>query len=317
MTITFRPAKRENVPLLLGVAGGTGSGKTYSALRLARGLAAGRPFAGIDTENERMNHYADAFPELQVGQIRAPFRPETYTDAVLAAEAFLTEQNVPRGHRVIVIDSMSHEWSGDGGCLDWHAELTKGDARRNQVAWATVKPAHKRMVTRLLQIGAHVIVCLRAEQKYDVVEENGKTKYVAKKSLTGLDGWIPVTEKNFPYELTASFLLTADRPGFPQPIKLEEQHKPFVPLDEELSETVGVALGEWASGESGAAVTAGAPGSPDAAAVEELEIRVLELANDPEKAATAIEKARSSKSPAELVAWLNSQVTRLERSAAA
>jgi hypothetical protein len=48
---------------------------------------------------------------------------------------------------------------------------------------------------------------------------------VPKASLTGLDGWIPIAEKNLPYELTASFLLMADKPGVPKPIKLQEQHQ--------------------------------------------------------------------------------------------
>jgi hypothetical protein len=243
MTIKFTPAKRENVPLLIGVAGGTGSGKTMSALRLARGLAGGQPFAGIDTENGRMNHYADLFPELQVARIAAPFRPEKYADAIQsAAELF----------PVVVVDSASHEWAGDGGCLDWHDELMGGDQKKNLSAWIEPKKAHKRMVTRLLQVDAHVVMCFRAEPKVEVVAGN---KIEPKKSITGLDGWIPISEKNLPYELTASFLLMADNPGVPKPIKLNEQHKAFVPLDQPLSEDTGKQLASWAAG--GAAKTNG------------------------------------------------------------
>lgn len=248
MSFEFRPAKRENVPLLLGVAGGTGSGKTMSALLMARGIAAGQPFAGIDTENGRMSHYADRFPELHIAQIKAPFRPDRYADAIEAGAAYLAEQNVPRGHRVVVVDSMSHEWAGDGGCLDWHDEIIDGDRKRSPVAWATIKRSHKRLVTRLLQLDAHVIACLRAEPKVDIVRDGGELKFVPKQSLTGLDGWLPITEKNFPFELTASFLLMADVPGVPRPIKLNEDHRPFVPLDRPLDEQVGRALAEWAAG---------------------------------------------------------------------
>jgi hypothetical protein len=266
VSITFRPAKREHIPLLLGVAGGTGSGKTMSALLLARGLAAGHPFAGIDTENGRMNHYADLFPELRVAQITAPFRPSKYADAIDAGAAFLEAQNVPVANRVIVVDSMSHEWAGDGGCTEWHDDLMGNDQSKNFSAWIAPKKDHKKMVTRLLQVNAHVILAFRAEPKTEVIDDPnkpGKKLYIEKRSLTGLNGWIPISEKNLPYELTASFLLMADRPGVPLPIKLQEQHKPFVPLNEPLSAEVGVALGAWASGEPGAAVTAGAPGSPD------------------------------------------------------
>jgi hypothetical protein len=228
------------MPLLIGVAGGTGSGKTMSALRLARGIADGKPFAGIDTENGRMSHYAELFPECETAAITAPFRPAKYAEAIEAADK--------AGYPVVVVDSASHEWAGDGGCLDWHDELMGGDQKKNLSAWIEPKRAHKRMVTRLLQLNAHVILCFRAEPKVEAVRKNGRTEIVPKASLTGLDGWIPIAEKNLPYELTASFLLMADNPGVPKPIKLQEQHKPFVPLDEPLTEATGKHLAEWARG---------------------------------------------------------------------
>jgi len=240
MSFEFRPAKREQIPLLLGVAGGTGSGKTMSALLLARGIAKGEPFAFIDTENGRALMYADMFPEMQHGTISAPFRPAKYADAIEAADA--------QGFPVVVVDSMSHEWAGDGGCLDWHDELMGGDQKKNLSAWIEPKKAHKQMVTRLLQMRAHVILAFRAEPKVEAVREGGQTKIVPKASLTGLDGWLPISEKNLPYELTASFLLMADKPGVPQPIKLQEQHKPFVPLDRPLAEQTGAQLAAWAAG---------------------------------------------------------------------
>ena len=250
MSFEFSQVRRENVPLLLGVAGGTGSGKTFSALLLARGLAAGEPFAFIDTENGRAKHYADLFPEMRHGEIHAPFRPGKYADAVEAADK--------AGYPVIIVDSASHAWAGDGGCLDWHDEIMGGDQSMNFAAWVKPKKDHKRMVTRLLQVKAHVILCFRAEPKVEVIDDPdkpGKKKYVEKKSLTGLDGWLPISEKMLPYELTASFLLMADRPGVPKPIKLQEQHRPLIPLDAPLSAEVGVALAEWARG--GAVVETG------------------------------------------------------------
>jgi hypothetical protein len=75
MTITFRPAVREGVPLLLGLAGGTGSGKTWSAMVLAKGLAGDKPFAVVDTENGRAKHYADDF-RFDVTDLHAPCVPK-------------------------------------------------------------------------------------------------------------------------------------------------------------------------------------------------------------------------------------------------
>ena len=57
MSVSFREARREGVPLLLGLAGGTGSGKTWSAMTLAKGLAGAKRFAVIDTENGRAKHW--------------------------------------------------------------------------------------------------------------------------------------------------------------------------------------------------------------------------------------------------------------------
>jgi hypothetical protein len=254
----FRPAKRESLPLLLGLAGGTGSGKTFSALRLARGIAGGEPFAIIDTENGRAKFYADAFPEMRHTDITAPFRPAKYADAIQAADA--------AGFPVVLVDSGSHEWAGDGGCLDWHDDLMGGDQKKNLSAWIEPKREHKKMVTRLLQVKAHVIICFRAEPKVEAIREGGQTKIIAKPSLTGLDGWIPISEKMLPYELTASFLLMADHPGVPKPIKLPGDLAPFVPLDQPISEETGKRLAEWARGGS-ALSTGAAPG--DAAAPAE------------------------------------------------
>ncbi len=243
MSITFRQVQRENVKLLIGIAGGTGAGKTMSALRVARGLSGGAPFAFIDTENGRAKHYADLFPEMRHAEIHAPFRPMKYTEAIEAAD---------KEFGVIVVDSASHEWAGDGGCLDWHDEIMGTNEKKNMMAWIEPKREHKRMMTKLLQVDAHVVMCFRAEPKVEVVTEKGQQKIIAKRSLVGLDGWIPISEKMQPFEMTASFLMMADRPGVPLPIKLEEQHRPLVPLDEPMTELVGEALATWAVGGSAA-----------------------------------------------------------------
>lgn len=250
MTFTFRPAGRENVPLLIGIAGGTGSGKTFTAMRLASGIAGDKPFAVIDTENGRARHYADQF-KFDHGDLRGPFRPECYEEAIKAADA--------AGYPVIIVDSASHVWAGHGGVLDWQeAELDRmaGDDWKKResckmAAWIKPKMAHKQMVDTLLQVRAHVILCFRAEEKIEMVRgEGGKMKIQPKTSLTGINGWMPVCEKNLPFELTASFLLTADAPGVPKPIKLQQQHREFFPLDKQITEDSGEALATWARGHS-------------------------------------------------------------------
>src|SRR3990167_5626785 len=236
MSFQIRPATRENASLLIGLAGGTGSGKTMSALRLATGMVGrGKAFGVIDTESGRAKHYAPkkgSEPDFRTtfrfdhGELAAPFRPDAYAEAIKAADA--------AGYGAIVVDSASHEHAGEGGLLEWHEEETSrmaGDdwKKRENVkmaAWIKPKMAHKAMVQRLLQVRAHLILCFRAEEKIEMVRDgNGRMQIVPKKSRTGLDGWIPICEKTLPYELTASFLLIADAPGVPHPIKLQEQHR--------------------------------------------------------------------------------------------
>ena len=240
MTFSFRPAVRKNASLLIGLIGASGSGKTYSAMRLAKGIAGDKPFAVIDTEAGRALHYSGQF-EFDHGDLHPPFRPEAYSDAIHAADA--------AGYPVIVVDSMSHEHAGEGGLLDWQEEeLTRmaGDDYRKResckmASWIKPKMAHKQMVQRLLQVRAHLILCFRAEEKVAIEKsETGKTVIVPK-------GWQPVCEKNLPYELTASFLLTCDKPGYPNPIKLQEQHRALFSRPT-IDEESGRLIAAWASG---------------------------------------------------------------------
>jgi len=247
MAFTFRPAARENVGLLIGLSGSSGSGKTYTAMRLAKGIAGDRAFAVIDTEAGRAKHYADQF-KFDHGDLTPPFRPDTYAEAIAAADK--------AKYPVIVVDSMSHEWAGDGGILDWQDDevtrMAKDDvARREAVkmaAWIKPKMAHKQMVQRLLQVRAHLILCFRAEAKIEMVKVGGKLEIREKQSPAGLNGWIPIAEKSLPYELTVSFLLMADKPGVPLAIKLQEQHKALFPLDKPITEESGARLAAWAKG---------------------------------------------------------------------
>ena len=297
MTITFRAAKRENVPLLLGLAGGTGSGKTLSAMKLAKGLAGDARFAVIDTESGRAKHYADDFA-FDHADLTAPFRPNAYADAIKAAD--------DAGYPVVVVDSMSHEHAGEGGLLDMHEEEFQRLGGRDAVkmtAWIAPKMEHKRFVSRLLQLRSHLILCFRAEEKTEIVKEGGRTVVRAKQSLTGLDGWLPITEKNLPYELTMSSLLTVDAPGVPRPIKLPEQLRPFVPLDKPIVEETGRQLALWAAGSADV--------SPDE--VRALTDELLELADKlgtREATVARIDANRGDHDQAAHARWLRAQVAR-------
>jgi hypothetical protein len=271
----FRPAVRKNVPLLILLAGGTGAGKTESALRLATGMADGKPFAVIDTERGRALHKADDYDFLHV-DFDEPFTPERYVEAIKAAD--------DQGFPVIVIDSGSHEYEGVGGVLEIqeaeHKRLGGGENTK-MISWATAKGRHKLYRNALLRTRANVIVCHRAEDKIEIgKDDRGKTVVRPKESLTGLGGWIPICEKRLPFEATISLLFTADAPGVPKPIKLERRHQALIPLDQQITEATGRALAAWAEG------AASAEGTPEGVAAEAAKAPATpELATDEQRKA--------------------------------
>jgi RecA/RadA recombinase len=143
MTFHYAPAVRERVSLIIALAAASGGGKTRSALAIARGLAGGDDsrIAYIDTEAGRALHYAVAPSEAPTadrfafmhGDLKAPFTPESYADAIKAADD-------TGKFDVIVVDSCSHEWEGEGGLHDEHqdgvaAAVEKARAAAAQNNW--------------------------------------------------------------------------------------------------------------------------------------------------------------------------------------
>ena len=237
----FKEAKKEAVGLLIGLVGASGSGKTYSAMRLATGIVGkGNRFAVIDTESRRALHYADMF-KFDHLELPAPFRPDSYANAIREADK--------AGYKAIVVDSCSHEWAGEGGILDWQEEELQRMAGDNyqkreackMAAWIKPKMSHKQMVQKLLQVRSHLILCFRAEEKVKMEKVDGKMQIVP-------IGWQPICSKEMPYELTISFLLTSDNPGIGKPIKLQEQHKVIFPSGQLISEKSGELASKWAAG---------------------------------------------------------------------
>jgi hypothetical protein len=234
MTFRFAPAVREKVSLLIALAGASGSGKTYSALRLARGFAPTGKIAFVDTEARRGLHYAGQFDFLHA-DMRPPFKPAAFIEAIRAAEQ--------AGAEVVIIDSFSHEYDGEGGIMDWADQLAEQGVK-SPGNWKEPKLAHKKMMNALLQCRASLIFCLRADEKIEIVREGGRTQV---RPL----GWMPICEKRFMFEMTASFTLTPDAPGRPRfdlPHKLQQQHRGMFVENEPISEESGRRLAEWARG---------------------------------------------------------------------
>lgn len=273
MTFQFAPAKREQVSLLIALAGASGSGKTYSALRLAKGMAPSGKIAFIDTEARRGLHYAEEF-EFIHADMRPPFRPAAFIEGIRAAEA--------AGAEVVVIDSFSMEYDGQGGIMDWADELEQSGTK-SPGNWKVPKGAHKKLMNALLQCRASIIFCLRADEKIRIARENGKT-------VVEPLGWMPICEKRFMFEMTASFTLTPDKPGVPHfdlPHKLQRQHRGMFTDTKPIDEDSGRALAAWARGGSAAPLSPAHDGAADEKTAAEWDI---ELGEEAKKGTEALQK---------------------------
>lgn len=185
----LRKATRQKTKLRVGLAGPSGSGKTYSALLMARGMAsAWDKIAMIDTEHGSGELYSH-LGEYNVITLTAPFSPERYIDAIKACEK--------AGMEVIIIDSITHEWDGTGGCLEIVEQITKASKSNNSyTAWAKVTPRHNAFIQTILQSSCHVLTTVRKKQDYAMEKDsNGKTTI----QKVGLK---EITREGFEYELT-------------------------------------------------------------------------------------------------------------------
>jgi hypothetical protein len=189
-------AEREGARLVIGLGGVSGGGKTFTALQLAWGMANydSSKVGLMCTENRRGRLYSDALKDangkvhkFKIGDFTPPFSPARYIEGI---QAF-----VDAGVEVLVIDSVSHEWEGIGGCEDI---ATAGNPRNPR--WNEAKAEHKRFMNAMLQSPLHIIACMRAREKVKLVKVNGKTEYEPQ-------GVLPIQEKNFTFELTASLML--------------------------------------------------------------------------------------------------------------
>ena len=264
MTRTFdiKEAVRESVPLLIGLVGPSGGGKTGSALELAHGIqeVVGGDIGGIDTEANRMKHYANApmfsdkkrnfkFKHLAFS---APFNPGSYQQAIDAM--------IKAGVKTVIVDSFSHEHDGPGGVLEMHeAKLDKlagqDYAKRERstfLAWAEPKAERRALINYLLQQPCNFIFCFRAKEKIKMLKDaEGKNKPIAQ-------GWQPIAGEEFVFEMTLNCLLLPGANGIPtwspdekaerQMIKLPEQFKAICTPNRPLSAAMGKELALWAKG---------------------------------------------------------------------
>lgn len=221
MALEFKKAERKQVRIKVGLAGPAGSGKTMSSLLMAYGIVKAEfpnlsdaevwnKIVVIDTENGSGSLYVGT----QIGtttigayntiDLTPPFEPQLFTTAIHMAEE--------HGMDVIIIDSLSHAWAGQGGALDMQGKAAERTS--SWAAWRTVTPLHNKLVDAMLQSPCHVIANMRAKMEYQQTEENGK------KAVKAI-GMGVVMRDGIEYEFTVSFMLdynhvassTKDRTG--------------------------------------------------------------------------------------------------------
>ena len=184
MAMQFQKAAKSQAKIKLALTGPAGTGKTYSALAIASGM--GSKIAVIDTENRSASLYSDRF-SFDVLELTPPFTVERYVEAMRAA--------VDAGYDVLIVDSASHQWAGEGGILDKKNKMDKRGGK-SFTNWADLTPENNTFIEYILRAPLHMIVTLRSKTEY-VLEQNDKGKQVPRKV-----GLAPVTREGFDFEMT-------------------------------------------------------------------------------------------------------------------
>jgi hypothetical protein len=183
----LRKATRKKAKIRLGLSAVSGGGKTYSAILIAKGLCGDlSKVAVIDTENGSADLYAH-LGDFNVLPLTAPFTPERYIEAIRSCEKAAME--------VIIIDSISHEWDGKGGCL----EIVESLGGKYQ-DWAKVTPRHQAFLEAIIHSPSHIITTVRRKQDYEMIKDGNKIR-IEKGGLK------EITREGFEYELTINLEL--------------------------------------------------------------------------------------------------------------
>lgn len=187
--LQIRKATRTKSKLRLAIIGPSGAGKTKSALLIAKGL--GDKILLIDTENGSGDLYSDMF-EYDIVTLTPPFEIQYYVEAIKAAEE--------GGYDVVILDSITHAWSGQGGLLERVDKIASASSSKNSyTAWRDVTPQHNAFIDAIVQSSVHVIATMRSKTEY-VMEDDGKGRKVPRKV-----GMAPIQRDGMEYEFTVVF----------------------------------------------------------------------------------------------------------------
>ena len=200
MGFNFQKAKREKSKPRICLTGASGGGKTLSALYLAIGMTGDwDKIAVIDSERGRALLYANR-SDLGTGEflhcdLEPPYTTDRYIEAMREAEKLVGEDGI------IIIDSGSHAWKGEGGVLDYKEQISNQRGKTDFSAWNDAGKVQNRFIDTIMDLNCGVIVTLRSKSEY-VQEKDPETG----KSTVRKLGLAPVQRDDFEFE----FMLVMD-----------------------------------------------------------------------------------------------------------
>lgn len=170
----FMKAKPQQARLKVSMYGPPGSGKTFSTLLMAEGLAKvrGKRIAYVDTERGT-DFYAQAVKDRKV-------HPEAFDfDALYERSIFEVSSAVyslkPEEHGVVVLDSISHLWEA---AMDaYQGKKTRIDSIPMH-AWGKIKKPYKDLIKFLIASPFDVFILGRQKNLFEDDEESGEMKKV-------------------------------------------------------------------------------------------------------------------------------------------
>lgn len=232
-----KKAVREKIYTKIALMAPSGGGKTYSALRLATGMAeeinkeTGKDakILMVNTEAKRGYYYANEF-DYDIIDLEAPFNPEKFVDVIKFA--------VDSGYSILILDSTSHEWEGKGGCLELQQQ-----AGGTYQAWSKVTPRHNRFITALADSEINIIATMRGKDQYEMTKDD-RGKITVQKLGVGAR-----QRDGFEYEFTCSFLL--DPKTNCAEVEKDNSHLFEGQGPKLLTEEDGIALVKWANSGEG------------------------------------------------------------------
>lgn len=190
-----RKAEKRQVKLKLGIQGPSGSGKTLGSLSLVKNLWPDAKVLLVDTENESASLYADNF-NFDTIPLDPPFESARYESCI--------DYAVDNGYDVLILDSATHQWDGEGGILRRKEELDRRPGANTWANWALFTPEHTHFIEAIKQAPIHIVATLRSKQDY-VLEQNDKGKSKPVKM-----GMAPIQREGFEYEFTLVFDVQMD-----------------------------------------------------------------------------------------------------------